>query len=174
MSETRDIGERLRRYRESIYRDPGVEDEHDPAFIATQLRGDSEFLAPVSTRRFPFDADRVEAFIVHVQAGTEPKAKVRPDDLRRAFVSGRAGSDTLDAAVASVLAEFDRIDLTEIVENSGATPREAAAFFRKRGGFGWPVVWCLNAMTEAGPRELPFALEKQVLAGNYEELHRWA
>ena len=170
----RNIEDRLRRYRESIYRDPGVEDEHDPAFIATQLRRDSEFLAPVSTRRFPFDPDRVEAVIVHVQAGTEPKARVRPDDIHRAFVAGRTGSDTLDAAVASVLAEFDRIDLAEIVGNSGAAPREAAAFFRARGGFGWPVVWCLNAMTEAGPRELPFALEKQILAGHYGQPYRWA
>ena len=165
MTETLDIEAELRLHRESIYRDPGVEDERDPTFIATQLRADSEFLAPVSTRRFPFDPDRVESVIVHIQAGTEPK--VGAHDIRRAFVSGSAGTGTFDAAVASVLAEFDRIDLKEIVEHSGATPREAAAFFRARGGFGWPVVWCLNAMSGAGQRDLPFAIEKQVLAGNF-------
>lgn len=167
---TADIRANLRRYRESIYRDPDVEDEHDPAFIASQLREDSDFLAPASVRRFPFDPERVEAVIVHVQAGTEPK--VTADDIRRAFVDGGTGSREIDAAVADVLSEFERPDLKEIVEWSGATPREVAAWFRTRGLFGWPVVWCLNVMSGAGQRDLPFAIEKQVLAGGFPPMKR--
>lgn len=49
-----------------------------------------------------------------------------------------AGTDALDAVVASVLAEFDHHDLKEVAENSGALPLEASAFFRARGSFWWP------------------------------------
>ena len=161
---------RLRGLRESIHFDPDAENERDPAFIAAQLRGDAAFRGPRGTRRHPFDADRVESVITHVQAGSEPKA--RPADIRRAFLEGSAGSEALDAAIVSVLSEFDRPDLKDILQWSGATAREAAAFFRSRGGFGWSVVWCLNAMSDKGPRDLPWAMEKIVLAGHYDYMGR--
>ena len=166
-----DVDAAVRRFHESIYRDPGVEDEHDPAFIATQLRGDADFDGSVSACRFPFDADRIESVIMHVQAGTE--TKVAPENIRRAFTTGTTGTDALDEAAASVLGELLTDDLDYVIRHSGASPREAAAFFRARGGFRWPVVWCLNAMTEAGPTELPFALEKQLLAGHFDFSERW-
>ena len=161
---------RLRGLRESIHFDPDAENERDPAFIATQLRGDAAFRGPRGTCRHPFDADRVESFVMHVQAGSEPK--VRPTDIRRAFLEGSAGSVALDAAIMSVLSEFDRADLQAILQWSGATAREAAAFFRAQGGFGWSAVWCLNAMSDEGPRDLPWAMEKIVLAGHYEYMGR--
>ena len=166
-----DVAAARQRVKSSDYRDKDVEDEHDPAVIAGRLRPDEDFALPGSTRRFPFDPDEVEAVVVHVQAGCATKAT--PDDVRRALSTGTTGTDSQDDVVDSVLGELAIDDLEHVIRHSGASPREVAAFFRARGGFRWPVVLCLNAMTRKGAVELPFALDKQLLAGNTDFLERW-
>ncbi len=144
---------------QSFYRDPGVEDERDPAFIAAQLRPDDAFASEEATRRFPFDEDEADALICHVQGGCA--VKVGPHDMRRAFVEGTTGDLGLDHVLVSVLAELSLWSLRRTFEHSGASPREIAAFYRARpGAIRWPVVLCLNPWSVLGQRDLPFVLDK--------------
>lgn len=99
----------LRRHHESFYRDPEVDDESNPAFIAAQLRPDGDFRGELATRRFPFDDDQADAIICHVQGGCAQK--VTSNDLRRAFTEGTTGDPGLDEAMLSILSEINRESL---------------------------------------------------------------
>lgn len=143
----------------SFYRDPDVEDEQSPAYIAAQLRPDDAFAGEQAVRRFPFDEDQADALICHVQGGCA--VKVGPRDMRRAFVDGTTGDPGLDDVLVSVLAELGVWSLRHTFEHSGASPREIAAFYRSRpGAIRWPVVLCLNPWSDLGQRDLPFVLDK--------------
>ena len=134
--------------------------------IASQLRGDEDFRGEQAGRPFPYDAERIEAVIMHVQAGS--LRKVRPEDARRAFAEGTSGTAALDAALCSLLSELERAELLEVFQWCGAPPRSIAAFFRAQTRFSWTVPWVLNAMSDKGCVELPFAIEKRVLAGDFD------
>ena len=140
-------------------------EDWDPRAIASQLRGDEDFRGERATKVFPYDAERIEAVIMHVQAGS--LHKVRPEDARRAFAEGTAGTAALDTALCSLLSELERAELLEVFQWCGAPPRSIAAFFRAQARFSWTVPWVLNAMSDKGCVELPFAIEKRVLAGDF-------
>ena len=144
---------------------PHPAEEWDPKAIASQLRGDEDFRGERATKPFPYDAERIEAVVMHVQAGTLPK--VRPEDVRRAFAEGTAGTAALDTALCSLLSELERAELLEVFQWCGAPPRSIAAFFRAQDCFSWTVPWVLNTMSDKGCVELPFAIEKRVLAGDF-------
>ncbi len=149
----------LRRRKESIYRDPEVDDETSPAFIAAQLRPDEEFIGARATQRFPFDEDQADALICHVQGGS--MVKVTSNDLCRAFAEGTTGDPDLDEVVVDVLSELGRLSLEYTFKQCGASPREIAAFYRARPhAVTWDVVLTLNYWSDKGQRELPWVLDK--------------
>lgn len=153
------LDQELRRRKESIYRDPEVDDETDPVFIAAQLRPDEDFLGTRATERFPFDDDQADAFICHVQGGST--VKVTSNDLHRAFTEGTTGDPEFDEVVVDVLREINRLSLEYTFEQCGASPREIAAFYRASPhAITWDVVLTLNYWSDKGQRDLPWVLDK--------------
>ena len=149
------------------WRDPDVPDDTDHAYIASQLRPDSEFQSEKAQKRFPFDDDQADAFICHCQGGYD--VRVSSEDLRKAFADGTTGDPTFDIVVADVLGELARWALEETFMQSGASPREIARFYREKPNFiTWKVVLTLNPWSDKGQRDLPWFIDK--LAGVWDPM----
>ncbi|MCY4199988.1 MAG: hypothetical protein OXE81_01885 [Gammaproteobacteria bacterium] len=132
-------------------------DERDPDFVAYLLRPDSSLQGEKANLRFPFDED-ADAYICQIQGGYD--TRVDSFDVQEAFTTGSL--DGKDEVLMAVLGELMPAFFKDLIKQSGATPREIAAYVRSRPNteITLPMSIVLNWYSDHGQLPLPYVIDK--------------